>query len=123
MDIRSPSLSRYYEIFMSTRLDWARNTMESGYFVGDREKVSGNTMPDFVPIRICPAYHFDIRRNRKGYWIVRDRCGLAGGTFVTRKDAVRFALFEAGGDRTHVHTYRNAKAASNDASADRRGVL
>ena len=80
-------------------------------------------MPDFFPIRICSPYDFDIKRNRKGYWIVRDRCGLAGGTFLTRKDALRFALFEAGGDSTHVHTYRNAKAARNDIRTHRRGVL
>jgi hypothetical protein len=57
-------------------------------------------MPDFVPLRICSPYHFDIKRNRRGYWIVRDRCGLAGGTFLTRKNALRFALFESGGDST-----------------------
>src|SRR5260370_12682978 len=56
-------------------------------------------MPAFVPLRICPPYHFDIKRNRQGYWIARDRGGLAGGTFLTCKDAVRFALFETGGDR------------------------
>ena len=78
-------------------------------------------MPDFFPIRICSPYNFDIKRNRKGYWIVRDRSGLAGGTFLTRKDALHFALFEAGGDRTHVHTYRSAKA-RNDTSAHQRNV-
>ena len=55
-------------------------------------------MPAFAPLRICPPYHFDIKRNRQGYWIARDRDGLAGGTFLTCKDAVRFALFETGGD-------------------------
>jgi hypothetical protein len=79
-------------------------------------------MPDFFPIRICSPYDFDIKRNRQGFWIVRDRCGLAGGTFLTRKEALRFALFEAGGDRTLVHTYLNAKAARNDTRADRRAV-
>jgi hypothetical protein len=56
-------------------------------------------MPAFVPQRIWPPYHF----NRQGYWIARDRDGLAGGTFLTCKDAVRFALFETGDDSTHVH--------------------
>ena len=42
-------------------------------------------MPTFVPKLVCPPYHFDIKRNRQGYWIARDRGGLAGGTFVTRK--------------------------------------
>jgi len=79
-------------------------------------------MPDFVPIRICPPYNFDIKRNRRGYWIVRDRRGLAGGTFLTCKDALHFALFESGGDSTHVHTHPEPKAARNDASAHRRNV-
>jgi len=68
-------------------------------------------MPDFVPMRICPPYHFDIKRNRRGYWIVRDHCGLSGGTFLTQKDALRFALFESGGDSARVHTYPELKAA------------
>jgi hypothetical protein len=96
--------------------------MESGPFVGDRETVSANTMSDFVPIRICSPYHFDIKRNRRGYWIVRDRCGLAGGTFLTRKDALRFALFESGGDSTHVHAYPETKKARSDTPAHRRNV-
>jgi hypothetical protein len=68
-------------------------------------------MPNFAPTRICLPYDFDVKRNRQGLWIVRDRCGLAGGTFLTRKDAVHFALFEAGGDTTHVHAHPAAKAA------------
>ena len=68
-------------------------------------------MPDFVPMRICPPYHFDIKRNRRGYWIVRDRRGLVGGAFFTSKDALRFALFESGGDSARVHTYSEPKAA------------
>lgn len=61
-------------------------------------------MSAFVPRRICPPYHFDIKRNRRGYWIARDHDGLTGGTFLTYKDAVRFALFETGGDSTHIRT-------------------
>jgi hypothetical protein len=79
-------------------------------------------MPNFVPMRIYPPYHFDIKRNRRGYWVVRDRCGLAGGTFLTRKDALRFALFESGGDSTHAHAYPEAKVDRSDTRADRRGV-
>jgi hypothetical protein len=71
-------------------------------------------MPDF--------YDFDIKRNLKGYWIVRDRSGLAGGTFLTRKDALHFALFEAGGYRTHVHAYPETRKARSDTSAHRRNV-
>jgi hypothetical protein len=78
-------------------------------------------MPAFVPILVCTPYHFDIKRNRQGYWIARDRGGLAGGTFLTRKDAEHFALFETGGDNAHVHTYpegngrRFRRAARQDA--------
>jgi hypothetical protein len=79
------------------------------------------TMPAFVPQRICPPYHFDIKRNRQGYWIARDRDGLAGGTFLTYKDAVRFALFETGGDSAQVHTDPGPGAARiNGARAHRR---
>ena len=65
-------------------------------------------------LRICPPYHFDIKRNRQGYWIARDRDGLAGGTFLTCKDALRFALFETGGDSAHVHTCPEPQAARID---------
>jgi hypothetical protein len=88
---------------------------------GHRETDTVITMPAFVPQRICPPYHFDIKRNRQGYWIARDRDGLAGGTFLTCKDAVRFALFETGGDSAHVHTDPEPQAARIDgARAHRR---
>jgi len=67
-------------------------------------------MSAFVPRRVYPPYHFDIHRSQRGYWIARDRDGLAGGTFLTCKDAVRFALFETGGDSAHVHTLAEADA-------------
>ena len=60
-------------------------------------------MPCFAPQRVCTPYEFDIKRSRHGYWTVRDRNGLIGGTFLTREDALRFALFEVGGDGTHIH--------------------
>jgi hypothetical protein len=41
--------------------------------------------------------------------------GLAGGTFLTFKDAVRFALFETGGDSAHVHTHPEPEGARIDA--------
>ena len=56
-------------------------------------------MSDFVPRRVYPPYHFDIEHDPYGHWTARDRDGLAGGTFLTRKDAVRFALAETGGNR------------------------
>jgi len=39
---------------------------------------------------------FLIGRNRRGSWVVRDQRGLHGGLFVTREDALRYALFENG---------------------------
>jgi len=91
------------------------------FLFGHRETDTVITMPAFVPQRICPPYHFDIKRNRQGYWIARDRDGLAGGTFLTCKDAVRFALFETGGDSAHVHTDPGPEAARIDgARAHRR---
>jgi hypothetical protein len=71
-------------------------------------------MPAFVPQRVCPPYHFDIKRSRQGYWIARDRDGLAGGIFLTCKDAVRFAMFETGGDSARVHTYPEPNAVRID---------
>jgi hypothetical protein len=64
-------------------------------------------MTDFVPQRVSLSHHFDIRHDRHGHWIARDRDGLTGGTFLTHKDAVRFALFETGGDASHVHERRS----------------
>jgi hypothetical protein len=70
---------------------------------GRRETNSVATMPAFAPQRVCPPYIFDIKRSRQGRWVARDRAGLTGGTFLTRKDAVHFALFEVGGDTARVH--------------------
>ena len=61
------------------------------------------TMPAFAPQHVYSPHHFDIKRNRNGYWIARDRDGLVGGTFLTRKAALRFALFETDGDSAYVH--------------------
>ena len=60
-------------------------------------------MTGFAPRRVCHPHHFDIRHDGHGHWIARDRDGLTGGTFVSREDALRFALFEAGGDSAFVH--------------------
>jgi hypothetical protein len=63
-------------------------------------------MTVFAPQRVWLPHHFDIRRDGDGHWIVRDRDGLTGGTFVTDAAAARFALFEAGGDPAYVHRRR-----------------
>ena len=54
----------------------------------------------------CPVrepHDFEIARDESGHWVARDRDGLIGGVFRTRRDAVRFALFEADGDTTRIH--------------------
>jgi len=63
-------------------------------------------MSDFIPRPISSPYNFDIEHDSHGHWTARDRAGLTGGTFLTRKDALRFALSETGGNRNHVHLVR-----------------
>ena len=36
-----------------------------------------------------------IGRNRRGSWVVRDQSGMRGGLFVTRAEALRYAMLEA----------------------------
>jgi hypothetical protein len=36
-----------------------------------------------------------IGRNRRGSWVVRDQSGMRGGLFVSRTEALRYAMFEA----------------------------
>ena len=60
-------------------------------------------MTVFAPLRIHPSRHFDIRADSGGRWLACGRDGLCGGTFRTRAAAIRFALFETGGDASHIH--------------------
>jgi hypothetical protein len=60
-------------------------------------------MSNFVPLRVATPYRFDIRPDRHGQWIVRERSDLAGGVFLTRESALHFALSETGGNAAHVH--------------------
>jgi hypothetical protein len=65
---------------------------------GDAAGTAGcDRRPAFAPHR------FEISRDARGHWVVDDGEGLVGGVFVTCKDALRFALGEAGGDPAHVH--------------------
>jgi hypothetical protein len=72
-------------------------------------------MSNFVPRRVDAPYDFEIMHNPHGHWTALDRGGLTGGTFLTRKDAMRFALSETGGDRRHVHVLRSARRFAGDA--------
>ena len=60
-------------------------------------------MASFDPRPLCVPHHFEIARDRRGHWVVHDREGLVGGVFLTRKDALRFALGEVAGDPAYVH--------------------
>src|SRR5262245_61060065 len=39
---------------------------------------------------------FRIGKNRRGQWVVQAQSGLCGGLFVSRAEAVKFAMFENG---------------------------
>ena len=46
----------------------------------------------------APDTHFRFRvgRDRLGRWVVEDDRGLRGGLFISRAEALKFALFESG---------------------------
>jgi hypothetical protein len=71
-----------------------------------------STMTAFAPQRVLLPHHFEISADARGRWIAQDRDGMCGGTFRTRADAVRFALFENGGDPSYVHTGRTVRRGS-----------
>lgn len=54
------------------------------------------------PPRVA-GHHFDISPDEQGRWIVSDAEGLVGGVFLSRRDALRFALRETDGDAECVH--------------------
>jgi hypothetical protein len=66
-------------------------------------------MSDFVPRPVNSPYHIEIVHDPLGHWTARDRDGLTGGTFFTRKDAMRFALAETGRDRSHIRVLRPSR--------------
>lgn len=39
---------------------------------------------------------FLIGRDSRGRWVVQDQRGLCGGLFVSRVEAIRYAMFESG---------------------------
>ena len=59
-------------------------------------------MSSFAPLPALAPHHFEIVENGRGYWVAKDKEGLIGGVFRTQKDALRFALFEVGGDSSCV---------------------
>ena len=93
---------------MGAEKDRARNFIEWEPFMRRRATDAVVIMSAFVPQSVSSSYDFDIKRSPHGCWIARDRAGLSGGTFFTRKAAVRFALYEVGGDSDRVHVHRNS---------------
>ena len=59
-------------------------------------------MWSFAPSPVSMPYHFEIAQNARCYWVAKDKEGLIGGVFSTQMDALRFALFEVGGDSSCV---------------------
>jgi hypothetical protein len=60
-------------------------------------------MSIFAPLPALAPYNFEIIENERGYWVAKDKEGLIGGVFRTQKDALRFVLFEVGGNSARVH--------------------
>ena len=69
-----------------------------------------SAMANLALPRCLQPHHFDIARSDHGLWRVEDRERLVGGTFRTRKDALRFAMFETDGDRASIHFRKGPKA-------------
>ena len=55
-------------------------------------------MSSFAPQPVPTRYHFEIAEDGRGHWVAKEKQGLIGGVFRSRKDALRFALFEVAGD-------------------------
>jgi hypothetical protein len=66
-------------------------------------------MSNFAPRAVFTPHHFEIAENARGYWVAKDKEGLIGGVFRTRKDALRFALFEVAGDSACVRVLPRTK--------------
>jgi hypothetical protein len=61
-------------------------------------------MPYFdSPPRQRVLREFTIRRDQRGRWVASETHGLLGGVFLSCKEALRFALYEADGDLARVH--------------------
>jgi hypothetical protein len=96
-----------YEELMPVRAKPSRTLMAiSGHISRSTEHRINNigscNMSNLAPFAASTPHHFEIAQNGRGYWVAKDKEGLIGGVFRTEKDAFRFALFQAGGDRTCV---------------------
>jgi hypothetical protein len=77
-------------------------------------------MSSFAPLRALAPHLFEIIENERGYWIAKDKEGLIGGVFRTQKDALRFALFEVGGDSACVQVLQPKSKRRRGAGMGRR---
>ena len=50
----------------------------------------------YPPSTHAQSPQFRIGRDHLGHWVVQDDRGLTGGLFVSRAEALKFALFENG---------------------------
>ena len=61
------------------------------------EDVPPSRLPTACSLKLCPnVTSVLIGRNGRGQWIARERHGLYGGLFVSRQNAIRYAMFENG---------------------------
>jgi len=100
-------LSCSYAELMRKRSNASRYLTAPHESIERLEKASGQqrwqrVMSSFAPQPVRTRYHFEIAQSERGYWVAMEKEGLIGGIFRTQKDALRFALFEVGGDNTCV---------------------
>jgi hypothetical protein len=43
-----------------------------------------------------------VGQDQNGQWVVRDKQGLCGGLFISKREAMRYALLETGNRPDHV---------------------
>ena len=77
-------------------------------------------MSSFAPLLVLVPHHFEIVKNKAGCWVAKGKEGLIGGVFRTQKDALRFALFEVGGNRACVQVLPPKSARRRGAATGRR---
>jgi hypothetical protein len=93
-----------------------------------RSSSERNTNVKLVEPPSCssPSTVVFIGRNRRGQWVAQEQNGLYGGLFVSRAQAIKYALFENGHHlETIVELPREVELDMNSrpqASADRRAA-
>ena len=55
----------------------------------------------------CSSRIFYIGKNNRGNWVAKTEDGLCGGLFISRAEAVRYALFENGRHPEAILTARS----------------